>query len=85
MSDIFPIPQISGSISGGEPIKGSLSTPGGLSGGLSRETRKRDYIEDIYNKPSVNEVILVGNKTFADLGLTAITPQEIDDIIYGGN
>lgn len=42
-----------------------------------------DY-EDLKNKPSIEGVELVGNKGFPELGLEAMTPQEIDEILYGG-
>lgn len=39
----------------------------------------------LINKPSINAVELIGDKNFTDLHLDAITPQQIDEIIYGGN
>lgn len=42
-----------------------------------------DYNE-LNNKPKIEGVRLVGNKTFPELGLSAITEQEIDNLIYGG-
>lgn len=48
-----------------------------------------DNYEDLYNKPSINEVTLIGNKTFEDLGDTPLTNLEIkrifDRIFNGGN
>lgn len=42
----------------------------------------------LYNKPSINYVELVGNKTGEELylqdAMDEITPQEIDNILYGG-
>lgn len=38
----------------------------------------------LINKPSINAVQLIGDKTFPDLHLDAITPQQIDEIMYGG-
>lgn len=47
----------------------------------------KDY-EKLINQPSVNDVVLIGNKTSKDLKLQdemdEITPQDIDKIIYGG-
>lgn len=37
------------------------------------------------NKPSINNIQLIGNKSFADLGLVALTNAEIDAITEGGN
>lgn len=49
---------------------------------LGAETGTRDY-NALTNKPSIESVVLVGNKTFKQLGLEPITPQEIDKIIFG--
>ena len=39
-------------------------------------------------KPSINDVVLIGNKTSADIHvqheMDTITEQQIDNIIYGG-
>ncbi len=47
-----------------------------------------DNYEDLYNKPKINDIILIGNKTSAQLRLQhemqTVTEGEIDDIIYGG-
>ena len=39
-----------------------------------------DY-NDLINKPSIEGVELVGDKTLEELGVEALTPQEIDAII----
>ena len=36
---------------------------------------------DLVNKPSIEGVELVGDKTLEELGVEALTPQEIDAII----
>lgn len=38
---------------------------------------------NLYNKPRIEGVELEGNKRFEDLGLTGISEQDIDDIIFG--
>ena len=47
----------------------------------------RDY-ESLVNKPSINDVTLVGNKTGNQLSLIntddILTEQDIDRIVYGG-
>ena len=49
-----------------------------------------DYEQDeqVINRPSINNIELLGDKTSEDLGLQGeiddITPQDIDKIIYGG-
>lgn len=37
---------------------------------------------ELYNKPQIESVTLEGDKSFADLGLNEITPQDIDDLIF---
>lgn len=44
-----------------------------------------DNYEDLLNKPKIEGVTLIGDKTFVELGLAEITPQDIDDIIFGGD
>lgn len=39
-----------------------------------------DY-NDLINKPSIEGIELVGDKTLEELGVEALTPQEIDAII----
>lgn len=47
-----------------------------------------DNYEDLFNKPSINDVTLIGNKTSDELRLQSrmqtVSESEIDDIIYGG-
>lgn len=38
---------------------------------------------DLINKPSIENITLEGNKTFKQLGLEEITPQEIDEMLFG--
>ena len=44
-----------------------------------------DDYEKLFNQPSVEGNVLIGDKTFAQLGLDVLTPQDVDDIIYGGD
>lgn len=46
------------------------------------ETVTRDY-EKLTNKPSIEGVTLIKDKTFKQLGLEPMTPQEIDTMIFG--
>ena len=39
--------------------------------------------EQLINRPRIEGVLLSGDKLFSDLGLECITPQEIDQIIFG--
>lgn len=43
-----------------------------------------NYYPALIDKPSIESVTLVGDKTFKQLGLSPVTEQEIDKIIYGG-
>lgn len=40
--------------------------------------------EELNNKPSIEGVTLLGNKTFPQLGLGTLTAQEIDELLFGG-
>lgn len=40
--------------------------------------------EELYNLPKIEGNTVIGDKTFIELGLNEITPQEIDEIIFGG-
>lgn len=42
--------------------------------------RVSDY-EDLSNKPSIEDVVLMGNKSFSDLGLEALTNEEIEVLL----
>lgn len=46
-----------------------------------------DDYDKLYNKPKINSVELVGDKSSFELKLQGfmneVTPQDIDDIIYG--
>lgn len=53
-----------------------------LSLGVERSVGITNY-DALTNKPLIEDVPLVGNKTFKQLGLEAMTPQEIDQMIYG--
>ena len=84
MSSIFPIPSLSGTLSSEGKLGGSVSGNSKLSGGLSNDIVHGSY-NDLIDKPQINEVELMGNLTFADLGLSAMSEQEIDEIIFGGD
>lgn len=43
-------------------------------------TVEKDY-EELINKPRIEGIELVGDKSFEDLSLVAITANDIDDII----
>lgn len=41
-----------------------------------------DY-EALINKPRIEGTVLVGDRSLAQIGVGAVTPQDIDRIIYG--
>lgn len=47
-----------------------------------------NYNTQVFNKPSINDVILIGNKKSKEIGvqdyMDAITEQDIDEIMFGG-
>lgn len=55
---------------------------------INKITSDVDYKTNVFNKPSINNIVLIDNKTSEDLGLEPtindITEQDIDKIIYGG-
>ena len=57
----------------------SLSAPGGLkaSFGTYHEGAGEKNYNELSNKPSIEQVELVGNKNFSDLGLETMSNMEI--------
>ena len=39
--------------------------------------------EELDNKPSIEGTVLTGDKSLPEIGVYLITPQEIDQLIYG--
>lgn len=60
-------------------IKGSLTLP---------ERVATSNYNELFNKPQINSVELIGNKISEELGLEPtihdISEQDIDNLIYGG-
>ena len=48
-----------------------------------RTVTTTDY-NRLFNKPSIEGIELVGDKTLRQFGLTGISNSDIDDIIFGG-
>lgn len=72
---------LSGNISAAS-VSGSLNADTGMSGTLNMVERvyENDY-EKLKNKPSINGVELVKNKSFDELGVSPMTNSEILEII----
>lgn len=60
--------EIKGTITSKQSLKGELTSP--------KSVGASDY-EELTNKPSIENVILVGDKTFEDLGLHEASNQDI--------
>ena len=80
MSSIIPVVPLSGGLSTPQELSGNISAEPNLTGGLSNDIVPKSY-NDLADKPSINEVILQGDKSFEDLGLGTLSDQDIDDII----
>lgn len=80
MSGIIGIGSLSGTISSEGKLAGTISGSSNLTGDLSNDINHKSY-NDLVDKPSINEVILQGDKSFEELGLGTLSDQDIDDII----
>ena len=73
---------VTGAISGRRELNGKLSQGGSrLAGSVSKLNGASDY-ERLKNKPQIESVELIGNKSFEELGLEPITSDELIDILY---
>lgn len=87
---LSPEETLDGTLSAEEGLDGTLSTDGsaGLSARLMEADRPPggegtyDY-EDLVNKPRIEGVELVGNRTFPQLKLSPIDPLDIYSILRG--
>lgn len=76
---------IGGSFSIGADIGGDMSVSSNtvsMEDALRIVDGTKDY-NRLDNRPSIESVLLEGDKTFAQLGLLDITEQEIDNLLYG--
>ncbi len=75
--------QLNGVLDSLENIDGELSVPDGVSGEITVPKTingTTDY-EKLRNKPSIESVVLIGNKTFDDLGMSAIDADDLISIL----
>ena len=65
-----------------ETLSGSLNAETPMSGTLrmAKSTTERDY-EKLHNKPKINGVELISDKSFEELGVSPMTNSEILEII----
>ena len=73
---------ITGIITAKQSVCGSVKQTKQLSGKLDKaDTVYKDDYTDLKNKPSINGVELIGDKSFDDLGDIALTNTEIFNMI----
>lgn len=60
----------------------SLSANMGQKSPIIYRTGATDY-EELDNKPQINDITLIGNKTFDDLGLSRISADELLTMLRG--
>lgn len=74
--------RLSGTLSRGMALSGSVSSSTSLSGELQKSTTvvEKDY-EKLKNKPSINGVELIQNKSFEELGDHVLTNFEILELM----
>lgn len=83
VGDLSGIRGLEGTIENIGGLVGDLSGIGGLEGTMSIPSKiegTRDY-EKLNNKPSIESVILIGNKNFPDLGLSEISTEDLLEIL----
>lgn len=61
-------------------LTATISAKQGLSGSLNNTVNDYDLLK---NKPSIESVVLDGNKTFAQLGITKLSNSDIEEITGG--
>ena len=74
--------RLSGTLSRGMALSGNVSAAPPLSGDLQKSTTvvEKDY-EKLKNKPSINGVELIANKSFEELGEHVLTNFEILELM----
>jgi len=62
-------------------MKVNINSGSPLNVRIGEGSKGTDY-PSLSNKPSIEDVILIGNKTFKQLGLDVLSVQEIEKILY---
>ena len=85
MADITAQNTLSAELSGAQDISAELSETPTLRGvvTLSSETVIKDY-NRLINHPSINGVELIGDRTDAELGFSALTDEEVIAAVAAG-
>ena len=63
-----------------DELKATISAKQGLSGSLNNTINDYDLLK---NKPSIESVTLVGDKSLQDLGITKLSNSDIETITGG--
>lgn len=61
-------------------LKATISARQGLSGEMNNTVNDYDLLK---NKPRIESVVLDGNKTFAQLGVSKLSNSDIEEITGG--
>lgn len=63
-------------------LQGTIQTKGCLAANMTipKTTKGENDYEKLINLPRIEEVTLIGNKTFDELGMSECTNQEIIDL-----
>lgn len=69
-------------VKGSTPITAQVGGKSALKAGLSAP-HGTSYYPALIDKPKIEGVTLEGDKTFGELGLGDITPQDIDKMLFG--
>ena len=81
--------KLSGSLKQDGVLSGHIDTSRQLSGKMKLSVGGAKTYGELPDKPKLNSVEIVGDKVSADYGLQdkmeAMTPQDIDKIIFGGS
>ena len=65
-----------------DPVALGFSEPSPIGLSVGGAAPPADY-NSLFNKPSIEGHVLVGDSTIGEIGVGELTPQEIDRIIYG--
>lgn len=80
--------KLTGTLAAQETLTGVISDTGNLRGAMTipKSIVEKNYNE-LINKPKINSVELIGNRTLDELGIASdeyITDAEIDTMLFGG-
>ena len=70
--NIAPVGRVTGTLNTGARITGNIRTP--------TSVNVTDY-ERLYNKPQINSVELIGNKSLPEIGVDVISNMELEELL----